>query len=103
MGRSTGVILAIGGVTTANRVVFNEEDMDWRIAIGTGIAALAFAGLEKVNEQAAVGLAYVALVAVLFTRIDPGVPSPTESAFNWWNTPGGSSAKQSTVRRVVAV
>lgn len=96
MAKSTGVVLAIGGITVANRVVFNDKEMDWRILVGTGLAALTFSGLEKVNEQAAVGLAYVALVAVLLTRIDPKVPAPTESALKWWNTPAGASAKKSS-------
>ena len=96
MAKSTGVILAIGGVTIANRVIFNDEDMDWRIAVGTGLAAITFAGLEKANEQLAVGLAYVALVAVLLTRLDPKVPAPTESALRWWNTPAGASPKKSS-------
>ena len=94
MAKTTGVLLAIGGITVANRVIFNDEEMDWRIAIGTGLAAIVFSGLEKVNEQAAVGLAYIALVTVLLTRIDPRVPSPTESALSWWNTPAGGTARK---------
>lgn len=98
MARTTGVVLAIGAVTIANRVIFNDQEMDWRIAVGTGLTAITFAGLEKVNEQAALGLAYVALVAILLTRIDPKVPSPTESALKWWNTPAGASAKKSSTQ-----
>lgn len=98
MAKTTGVILAIGGITVANRVVFNDEDMDWRILVGAGLASLTFAGLEKVNEQAAVGLAYVALVTILLTRVDPKVPSPTESALKWWNTPAGAKPKKSSMQ-----
>lgn len=95
MAKTTGVILAIGGITIANRVIFNGQDMEWKIPVATGLAAMTFAGLEKVNEQAAVGLAYIALVSILFTRIDPKVPSPTESALSWWNTPAGAVKKSS--------
>lgn len=102
MAQSTGIILAIGGITLANEVIFNDREMDWRIPIATGIAALTFTGIEKANAQAAVGLAYVALVAVLFTRVNPKVPSPTESALNWWNSPA-AAPKQSKTQKVVAV
>lgn len=97
MAKTTGVILAIGAITVANRVIFNNQPMDWRVLIGTGIASLTFSGLEKVNQEAALGLSYVALVAVLLTRIDPKVPSPTESALKWWSTPAGSTKPKSSV------
>lgn len=92
MAKSTGIILAVGGITLANQVIFNDEEMNWRIPIATGIAAVMFTGIEKANEQAAVGLAYLALVAVVFTRVVPGIPSPTESALKWWNTPAKSTS-----------
>jgi hypothetical protein len=99
MAKTTGVILAIGGVTIANRVIFHDQEMDWRIAVATGLAAITFSGLEKVNEQAALGLSYLALVTVLLTRIDPRVPSPTESALAWWNTPAGGTVLKTSTRK----
>lgn len=85
MSRTTGPILAIGGITVANRVLFNGEPMDWRIPIATGITAMAFSLAERLSEKGAVLLAYVALVSVLFTRLDPAVPSPVESVDKWLN------------------
>lgn len=103
MAQTTGIVLAIGGITLANQVIFNDQEMDWKIPIATGIAALTFSGIEKANAQIGVGLAYVALVAVLFTRIDPKVPSPTESALAWWNKPSGPAPKKSSAQKVMSV
>jgi hypothetical protein len=84
VSRTTGPILAIGGITLANKVIFHGEPMDWRIAIATGISAAGFALAEKAWEKGAVALAWVALVTVLFTRIDAKVPGPIETLDNWW-------------------
>lgn len=86
MAASTGPILAVGALTVVNRTVFNGMPMDWRAPIATGLAAIAFAGAETFMGPAIPrGIALVALVAVVFSRIDPKVPSPAESALNWWN------------------
>lgn len=103
MAKTTGIILAIGGISIANQVIFNDQEMDWKVPIATGIAAMTFSGIEKINPQIGVGLAYVALVAILFTRIDPKVPSPTESALDWWNKPAGPGPKKSSAQKVVSV
>lgn len=83
--RTTGPVLAIGGITLANRVLLNDEPMDWRIPIATGITAMAFALVEKAWEKGAVAMAYLALVTVLLTRIDSETPSPVESVNTWFN------------------
>jgi hypothetical protein len=86
MASSTGPILAVGGLTLANRVVFNDRPMDWRIPIATGLAAVVFAAAESViGPTVPRAVAMVALVSVVFARIDPAVPSPAESAIAWWN------------------
>lgn len=85
MAASTGPVLAIGTLTLANRVVFNDAPMDWKVPIGTAIAAVLFAGAEQAVGQAAVRLAYLALITVVFVRVDPKVPSPAESALRWFN------------------
>jgi hypothetical protein len=82
---STGPILAVGGITLANRVVFNGQPMDWKVPIGTTIAALLFAGAERAVGRTAVNLAYLALITVVLVRVDPKVPSPAESALRWFN------------------
>lgn len=81
--QTTGPILAVGAITLANRVVLNDKPFDWRIPVATGIAAGVFALAEKVNADIATGLAYLALVAVLFVRLDKDVPAPAESLAEW--------------------
>lgn len=82
--KTTGPVLAIGGITLANRVVFHDQPMDWRIPIATGITAIGFALAEKAWEKGAVALAWLALISVLFSRIDPGVPAPIETVNDWY-------------------
>lgn len=84
MADTTGPVLAIGAITMANQSVFHDRPVDWRVPVATGIAAGAFALLERADRTIATGIAWVALAAVLFTRLDPSIPSPTESALTWW-------------------
>lgn len=85
MSASTGPVLAVGALTVANRVVFNDQPMDWKVPIGTAIAAVLFSGMERAVGRSAVWLAYLALVTTVFARVDPSVPSPAESALRWFN------------------
>lgn len=85
MAKSTGVILAVGGITFANETLIGSKPLNWRIPVGTAIAAGAFALVEKGWEDGAVALAYLALVTVLFVRSDPRVPAPVESFNKWFN------------------
>lgn len=85
MAASTGPILAVGALTLANRVIFNDKPMDWRVPIGTAIAAVLFAGAERAVGDVAVKLAYVALITSVFARVDATVPAPAESALRWFN------------------
>ncbi len=82
--KSTGPVLAIGAITMANNVFFNNKPFDWRVPIATGIAAGAFALAEKAWPQGATALAWMALVTILITRVDPKVPSPVETLNFWW-------------------
>jgi hypothetical protein len=67
-------------------VLFHGEPMDWRIPIATGITAMAFGLAEKAWEKGAVAMAYLALVTVLLTRLDPAVPAPVETINQWFNS-----------------
>lgn len=94
MSRTTGPILALGAVTVVNRTVFNDREMDWRIPIATGLAAVGFNLLERAFPDGAQVLAWTALLATLATRIEPGTPAPIESAVAWWKSSkdaGGSA------------
>jgi predicted membrane-bound dolichyl-phosphate-mannose-protein mannosyltransferase len=85
MAASTGPILAIGAITVANRTVFNDKPMDWKIPIASTIAAVLFAGAERAFGDVAVKLAYLAMITTVFVRVDPSVPTPAESALAWFN------------------
>lgn len=85
MSETTGPILAIGAITMVNRSVFNDEEWDWRIPIATGISVGLFAALEKPMPKVAIGLAWLAVIGVTLGRVDPAVPSPAESAMQWFD------------------
>ena len=87
MARSTGPILAAGTIVTVNRVIFNNQPLDWNVVVATGILAAGMSLVEKATPELALGLSYIALVTILFTRTDPKVPAPTESFLTWWNKP----------------
>lgn len=84
MAKSTGVILAVGGITLVNQSVVNGRPVDMRVPVATAIAATGFALLEKGNEKLVVGIAWIALLTVVFARVDPKTPSPTESLLKYW-------------------
>jgi hypothetical protein len=76
MAESTGIALAVGGITAANEALFAPlaghgtpwKNFNWRIVPATAIFALALYGIEQVNPVFAKGIGYIALVTVLFTR-----------------------------------
>lgn len=84
MSRTIGPILATGAATVINRTVFNGKPLDWRIPIATGLAAVGFSLFEDAAPQIAIVLAWTTFLTVMLTRVDPSVPSPTESALAWW-------------------
>jgi hypothetical protein len=88
VSKTTGPILALGGITVVNQSVFHDKPMDWRVPIATGLAAVGFSLAERAWPQGAEILAWTALLTVLLTRTDPKIPSPTESALSWWNEGG---------------
>lgn len=101
MSRTTGPILALGAITVVNDTVFQDKPMDWRIPIATGLAAIGFNFAERAAPDGAQVLAWTALLASLVTRLDPGVPSPVESALAWWKSSAKGGADQSSARKEV--
>jgi hypothetical protein len=83
--RSTGPILTVGAITMVNQSVIGDEPWDVRVLLATGLSAGVFALMEKAVGEVAVGLAWLAVVGVLFVRLRPGVPSPTERLVTLWN------------------
>jgi hypothetical protein len=86
MAESTGVALAVGGITAANEALFAPlaghgtpwEDFNWRIVPATAIFALALYGIEQISPVFAKGLGYIALITVLLARFG-NAPSPVEN------------------------
>ena len=76
MAETTGIVLAIGGITAANELIFAPlaghgtpwKDFNWRIIPATGVFALALYGLEQVSPKLAVGIAVTGLVTVLLAQ-----------------------------------
>jgi hypothetical protein len=87
VAESTGIVLAVGGISLANEVVFAPlasggkitADFNWRIIPATLGLALALAGLEHIAPGFAVGLAWLSLLAVLAVPFG-NAPSPLENA-----------------------
>lgn len=95
--RTTGPILAIGGITMATDLLLEQDkEFDWRIPIATAIAVGAFSLAEKAYEPLAVGIAYLALVSTLFVRMNPTTPAPVELLNQWWSS--GKIYSQGSVR-----
>lgn len=81
--RTTGPVLAVGGITLANQVILNDKPMNWRIPVATGLAVGIFALLEKAWAGGAVALSWAMLASVLLMRVDPHTKSPIESLVDW--------------------
>lgn len=84
MAQSTGIVLAVGGITAANELLFAplagaKVQFNWRIIPATVGLALALAGLEKLAPQFAVGLAYLSLATVLIVPFG-NAPTPLQNA-----------------------
>lgn len=99
MSLTTGPVLAMGAVTVVNQTVFNDEPMDWRVPVATGLAAIGFSIAERAWPQGSKMLAWTALGTVLLTRTQPNVPSPVESALSWWNRSGSGGGSNPESRR----
>lgn len=86
MAASTGIILAAGGITTVNEFIHGK--INWRVPVATLGAAVLFAGLEKLSVAAAVGIASIALITVLFASVTPGLPSPASQILSFMQSGG---------------
>lgn len=81
---AAGVILMTGGMTLVNEALSAPYSqgatpvlkyINWRLVPATGVAALIFAGLEKVNGPIGRGLAWLAFVTALLMPLGSS-PSP---------------------------
>lgn len=78
MAASTGPVLAVGAISFANEWILNKQPPNFKILLGTAVAAAGLALFEHVSKELAVGIAWIALVTVLLSR-QKGRPSPAEN------------------------
>jgi hypothetical protein len=86
VSESTGLVLAIGGITLANEALFAPlaghgtpwKDINWRILPATAILAGALALVDKLSPDVGRGIAIIALVTVLFAQVG-SAPAPLEN------------------------
>jgi hypothetical protein len=78
MARSTGIILTAGVITIGNEFVQKPGSVGsfFRPAIAFLGTALVFSGLEKLDEEAAVGLAVIVMITVLIGGVNHAYKSP---------------------------
>jgi hypothetical protein len=74
MSKSVGIILTATGISFANEFLQTEE-LNFRVPIAGGLVALLFDGIEKINEDAAVGLAVIVFLTVLMTPFNGTSPA----------------------------
>jgi hypothetical protein len=89
MAQSTGIVLATGAVTLGNLFILGDQPADpWneaaKVIVATGIVAGTLAVIERPAPELAVAIGWAAFMALMITRLDPDVPSPTERLFAWW-------------------
>lgn len=86
MARSTGLVLAAGGIALANEMIFAPvaghgsplQDINWRLIPATGVMALVLAALEKITPGFAVGLSGLVLLSVLIVPVG-NAPTPVDN------------------------
>lgn len=91
MARSTGPILAAGGITWASQHLFGDEGLDpfdpdvMRIVVGTGIAAAILGLMERPAPDLAVAFAWAALVTVLVVPVNKSKSTPMTLLFDMFS------------------
>jgi hypothetical protein len=78
VAKSTGIILAAGVLTVGNEFIQKPAGVAtlFRPAVAFLGTAWLFAGLEKLDEQAAVGLAAIVMITVLVGGVNKDYRSP---------------------------
>ena len=87
MAASTGIVLAVGGITLGNELLgaalrgqqWSATSVNWRVIPATAGLALALAGLERIAPGFATGLAWLSLATVLIVPFGRQ-PTPVDNA-----------------------
>jgi hypothetical protein len=79
MAKSTGPMLTVTAISFANQWLGNGN-LDLKILVAGGIATAALAGVEQIPgaQPIAVGIAWIAFITLMFTRLN-GKPSPIDN------------------------
>lgn len=83
MSASTTPIVIAGGATMLSRYM-QGHGVQYRVALGTGIAAVLFSLLEPADPKLVVGVAWIALAGSLVMTRPKGEPSPIEVFLKEW-------------------
>lgn len=80
MAKSTGPVLLTGGISFVNHWIGNNQGIDIKILLATGIAAGGLALVEQIPgmQPIAVGIAWIAFVTMMFAPIK-GQASPVQN------------------------
>jgi hypothetical protein len=85
MPSATGLVLAAGGITAANEVVFapianpgKAPEFNWRIIPATILLAIALGGLENLSGKLAQGLGWGMVLTVILAPVG-NAPAPIEN------------------------
>lgn len=78
MARSTGIIVTAGVITIGNEFIQKPANIGlfFRPAAAFLLTAFVFSGLEKLDEDAAVGLATIVMITVLLGGVNKDYKSP---------------------------
>lgn len=84
MARSTGIILTAGVITIGNEFVQKPGSVAtfFKPAMAFLLTALVFSGLEKLDEEAAVGLAAIVMITVLIGGVNSSYRSPAQEVLS---------------------
>jgi hypothetical protein len=76
MAKSTAPILLTGGIQFVNKWIGNDQGIDLKILLATGIAAGGLALVEQIPgfAPAAQGIAWIAFVTLMFTNVSGRSP-----------------------------
>jgi hypothetical protein len=89
MAKSTGIILAAGVITIGNEFIQKPGATFTTFVRPTAaflLTAAIFSGLEKLDEQAAVGLATIVMITVLIGGINSSYKSPAQEVLSLFPT-----------------
>lgn len=76
MAKSTGIVLTATMISFGNEWVQTNKP-NFRVLVAGGAVAVLFAGIESINEKAAVGLSVIMMITVLFTPFNKQSPAQT--------------------------